>query len=71
MDAMLVLEEVFSNIVLHGYKDSAEHEILVCMAVEGDTFVLSVENDGVAFNPLEVPPVDTSLPLTDCGKAPS
>lgn len=65
MDAMLVLEEVFSNIVLHGYRDSAEHEILVRMAIEGDTFVLSVEDDGVAFNPLEVSPVDTSLPLEE------
>lgn len=65
MDAMLVLEEVFSNIVLHGYRDSAEHEILVRMAVEGDTFVLWVEDDGVAFNPLEVSPVDTGLPLEE------
>lgn len=65
MDAMLVLEEVFSNVVLHGYQDSADHEILVRMAVEDDTFVLFVEDDGVAFNPLEVPPADTSVPLEE------
>jgi serine/threonine-protein kinase RsbW len=63
MTATLALEEVFANIVLHGYRDSAEHEILVRMAVDDSEFVLSVEDDGVAFNPLEVPPVDTSLPL--------
>jgi serine/threonine-protein kinase RsbW len=57
------LEEVFVNVVMHGFRDSAEHEIVVGMAVEDGAFVLSVEDDGVAFNPLEIPPVDTSVPI--------
>ena len=63
MDTGLALEEVFANVVMHGFRDSEEHGILVRLAVEGDTVVLTVEDDGIPFNPAEVPPVDTSLPL--------
>lgn len=63
LDTSLALEEVFANVVMHGYRDSAEHEILVRLAVEDGRVVLAVEDDGIPFNPVEVPPVDTSLPL--------
>jgi serine/threonine-protein kinase RsbW len=63
MDTGLALEEVFSNVVQYGYRDSAEHDILVRLAVDDGAVVLTVEDDGVPFNPIEAPPVDTSLPL--------
>lgn len=67
MQASLALEEVFSNVVLYGYRDSAEHAILVRLAVENGAMILAVEDDAVAFNPLDVPPVDTSLPIEQRG----
>jgi serine/threonine-protein kinase RsbW len=63
MDAGLALEEVFANVVHYAYRDSAEHEILIHIAVEDGAVVLTVEDDGLPFNPAEAPPVDTSLPL--------
>jgi anti-sigma regulatory factor (Ser/Thr protein kinase) len=65
LDMSLALEEVFSNAVLYGYQDSAEHEITVRLAVQGGDVVLTVEDDGKAFNPLEIPPVDITLPLEE------
>ena len=64
-DVMLALEEVFANIVLHGYLDSNAHEILVRVAVDKGSVALVVEDDGVAFNPLDLPPVNTSLGIED------
>ena len=65
MEIGLALEEVFVNVVRYAYEDSAEHEILVSVAAENGEAVLAVEDDGIAFNPLEVPPVDTSLAIED------
>ena len=65
MEMGLALEEVFVNVVRYGYQDSNEHEILVSMTAEGGEMVLAVEDDGIAFNPLEIPPVDTTLPIED------
>lgn len=63
LDTGVALEEVFANVVMHGYNDGAPHEILVRVAVENGEVVLMVEDDGIAFNPLEAPPADTSLPV--------
>ncbi len=63
LDAGVALEEVFANVVMHGYNDRAAHEILVRVAVENSEVVLMVEDDGIAFNPLEAPPANTSLPV--------
>lgn len=63
LDTGVALEEVFANVVMHGYNDRAPHEILVRVAVENGEVVLMVEDDGVAFNPLEAPAADTSLPV--------
>jgi len=65
LDTGVALEEVFANVVLYGYKDGATHEILVRVAVEDGEVVLMVEDDGIAFNPLEVPPADTSLAVEE------
>jgi serine/threonine-protein kinase RsbW len=65
LDTGVALEEVFANVVLYGYKDGAAHEILVRVAIENGKVVLMVEDDGVAFNPLEVAPADTSLAVEE------
>ena len=64
-DVTLALEEVFANVVMHGYRDTNPHEILVRLGLEKGAVVLVVEDDGVPFNPLEAPPVDTNLPIED------
>jgi serine/threonine-protein kinase RsbW len=62
-DLNLVLEEIFTNVVFHGYRDGGEHAVYVGLALQGGTVSLTVEDDGVPFNPLDVPDVDVTAPI--------
>jgi serine/threonine-protein kinase RsbW len=53
----LVFEEVVTNIIKHGYADGQEHAIEVSLEVRDGAIVMRVEDDGVAFNPCDQPPV--------------
>ena len=66
-DVALALEEVFLNVVLHGFTDNAEHAIVVRLAVEKGFMTLTVEDDGIPFNPLDAPPPDIESPLEERG----
>ena len=66
-DFELALEEVFANVVMHGHPNGGQHEISVSIALEGAVVKLTVEDDGVPFNPLEAPLVDLDLPLEKRG----
>ncbi len=57
----LVLDEVFTNIISYGFKDESEHAINVTIASNRDTLTVTVEDDGIPFNP-----VDRSAPKMPC-----
>jgi len=59
----LGLTEAVTNVVAYAYRDSAEHEIRIRLQAEGGAVSLEVEDDGVAFDPLQAerPPVPSSL----------
>ena len=59
----LSLEEVFSNIVRHGFSDRKEHEIAVRLTVRGGAVEVRIEDDGREFNPLRAPAPDLDAPL--------
>ena len=61
--ADLALEEHLTNLSKHAYQDKGLQYILVRFAVRRGRFVIEVLDDGKPFNPLQVPPVDTSKPL--------
>jgi serine/threonine-protein kinase RsbW len=61
----LVLEEVFTNIVRHGYDDSHPHEIMIQLRSNRDRIRISVEDDGRHFNPLLAPTVDVTAALAE------
>ena len=61
----LALEEIFCNIVKHGYQDEACHQITVSLALSEGTVSLSVADDAPAFNPLEAPEPILDRPLED------
>jgi anti-sigma regulatory factor (Ser/Thr protein kinase) len=63
--ADLALEEHVTNVLKYAYVDTAPHEIRVCLSCDGGALYVEVADDGRAFNPLEVPPVDTSIPLEE------
>jgi serine/threonine-protein kinase RsbW len=64
-DINLALEEVVNNIISYGYTDKNEHQINIHMELEGTELELRVEDDGVPFNPLEVPEPDINKPLEE------
>ncbi|MCX6271580.1 MAG: ATP-binding protein [Bacteroidetes bacterium] len=49
----LVVEELFTNIVFYGYTDQAEHHIMIDLCVVDSELIIKIEDDAIAFNPLE------------------
>lgn len=64
-DMSLALEEVVANVILHGYQGGGEHQVRVKVALEGGLVSAAVEDEGVAFNPLEAPEPDLNRPLEE------
>ena len=59
----IVCDEVLTNVIAHAFRDEEEHDITVSVEMVDRRLVLTVSDDGVPFDPLAVPPPDTSLPL--------
>jgi anti-sigma regulatory factor (Ser/Thr protein kinase) len=49
----LVLEEVLMNLAWHAWPDGGIHSARVTLAQQPDAVVLTFEDDGIPFNPLE------------------
>ncbi len=49
----LVSEELFTNIISHGYTDDTEHWIKITISYEHGILTMRIEDDGIPFNPLE------------------
>ena len=58
----LALEEHLTNLMNYAFPDGREHVIKVRLRVASEV-VVEVEDDGLPFNPLQVPEADTTLPL--------
>lgn len=61
----LIVDEVVSNVIRHGYRDGKEHVLKFHLELAGDDLVMEVVDDGVHFNPLIIPPPDTSKPMEE------
>lgn len=62
-DVILILDELFSNIVIHGYRHDPGGDILVEAAIEDGNVQVTLTDQAPLFNPLLVPEPDTTLPL--------
>jgi len=49
----ICLDELFTNIVSYGFEDDLEHVINFTVQIENNSLVIHIEDDGIAFNPLE------------------
>ena len=54
----LALDEIVTNIIVHGYADGGQHEIRVAIALDADAIEATVRDDAPSFDPLLVPPID-------------
>ncbi len=64
-DLHLALDEIVSNVVLHGCTADRACHISVDLAVDGDEVEVHVRDDADQFDPLQKPDPDPSLPLSD------
>jgi sigma-B regulation protein RsbU (phosphoserine phosphatase) len=53
-DVTLAMEEIFSNIVFYGFGDDLDHHITLYLVIEGDALILTLQDEGIPFNPLNV-----------------
>lgn len=60
----LVVEEIFINIVKYAYSDEVGDVDIEVKAID-DKVVISFEDTGVAFNPLEIEEADVTLPIEE------
>ena len=58
----LAIEELVTNCIKYGYRDSNHHTIDFLLSVSEGALQLDVIDDGSPFNPLEAPRPDLSLP---------
>ena len=59
----LALTEWITNVISYAYEDDQEHWLSVRFLTAPNRARVEVEDDGRAFNPLTLPPVDTTVPL--------
>lgn len=51
--AELVLEELVTNVIRHGYDDQGAHPVDVTLSATPEDLIMVVSDDGRPFNPLE------------------
>lgn len=51
----LALDELFTNIISHGFPDEDEHQVQVTCAKEEGLLKITIEDDGIPFNPMDAP----------------
>ena len=67
-DVTLAMEEIFSNIVFYGFGDDLDHHITLNLVVEGDKLILTLQDEGIPFNPLNVQIGPRDKPLEERDK---
>ena len=61
----LIAEEGVSNVIRHGYADSARHSIEVTLEIGEGEIRLVLRDDGRPFNPLAAPARDPHAPIAE------
>ncbi len=51
----LALDELFTNIINHGFTDGDEHHVQVTCVSEDNALKITIEDDGIPFNPTDAP----------------
>jgi anti-sigma regulatory factor (Ser/Thr protein kinase) len=64
-EVKLLVDEVASNVIRHGYRDENEHTVSLDLALGNDELLIQVVDEGVHFDPLIIPPPDISKPVEE------
>ena len=61
----IALDDLLNNIISYGYQDDEAHEITVVVDYTVDDVTVTIEDDGIPFNPFTVDDPDISLSLDE------
>ena len=61
----MILDELLSNSILHGFEDPTGHEIDVHIHADAKRLTLKVRDEGIPFNPFTLSRPDTSLSVNE------
>lgn len=61
----LCLHELVANVILHGYPDGRAGRIAVTVVPDGAALRVTIEDDGIAFDPLAAPEAKPMTGLAD------
>jgi len=64
-DVNICLDELFTNIVSYGFADDLEHIIWFTMNRDNHELTLTIEDEGIPFNPLEKKDPEVPADLID------
>ncbi len=67
-DVTLAMEEIFSNIVFYGFGDELRHDITLVLCIEEEMLTLTLQDEGIPFNPLNVQTGSQDTPFEDRDK---
>ena len=62
---LLVLEEIFSNIVRYAFPEGVMSLVRISFEHQPGSVILEFTDDGMPFNPLEASPADVASPLEE------
>ena len=60
-----VLDDLLNNVVSYAYPEPGQHEIRITAEVATRKLTVTVQDDGIPFNPFETTAPDTNLPLEE------
>ena len=63
-DITLTVEELISNVINYGYEDTG-NLIMLTFSLNDDVLSILIEDEGKAFNPLDMPTPDINAPVED------
>ena len=61
----LALDEVVTNIIAYAFDDETDRQIDITVTLDDEIISIRVEDDGLAFNPLDAPVPDLKLGIDD------
>ena len=62
----LALDELFTNIISYGFSDDDVHDIKISITPQGNQITISIEDDGVPFNPVDAETPDLECSIENC-----
>ena len=61
----IIFDDLLSNVISYGFNDEQRHFIDVSLELRANSFIVSIADDGVPFNPLTESTPDTKLSIED------